>query len=135
MKFSIFATIAILPFVWASPIVESAHLAKRAAVTDAATTGYATGTTGGAGGSTVTVTSLAALTSAVAGNTAAIVEISGTITGDAVVLIGSNKSVVGKSGASLVGVGLRVLNQTNVIICNLKISKVLAVTGDAIGIQ
>lgn len=47
-------------------------------------------TTGGSGGATVTVTTLDALTSAVAGDTAAIVLISGTITGDTVVKIGSN---------------------------------------------
>ncbi|KAG9007936.1 hypothetical protein FRB93_006955 [Tulasnella sp. JGI-2019a] len=134
MKFSIVAVVAILPFVLASPI-ESAHLAKRAALTDTATTGYATGTTGGVGGATVTVTTLDALTSAVTGDTATIVLISGTITGDAVVKIGSNKSVIGKAGASLVGVGLRVLNENNVIIRNIKISKVLASAGDAIGVQ
>lgn len=36
---------------------------------------------------------------------------------------------------ALVGVGLRVLNESNVIIRNVKISKVLAEAGDAIGIQ
>ena len=36
---------------------------------------------------------------------------------------------------ALNGVGVRVLNQENVIIRNLKISKVLASAGDAIGIQ
>ncbi|KAF8320456.1 pectin lyase-like protein, partial [Clavulina sp. PMI_390] len=93
-------------------------------------------TTGGKGGPTTTVTTLDALTSAVTGDTAAIVVISGTITGNTVVKIGSNKTVVGKAGASLVGVGLRVLNVNNVIIRNLKISKVLASTGgDAIGVQ
>ncbi|KAG9000898.1 hypothetical protein FRB93_012503 [Tulasnella sp. JGI-2019a] len=55
-------------------------------------------TTGGKGGSTVTVTTLAALTSAVTGDTATIL-VSGTITGNVVVEIGSNKSVIGKAGA------------------------------------
>lgn len=36
---------------------------------------------------------------------------------------------------ALVGVGLRVLESKNVIIRNVKISKVLASAGDAIGIQ
>lgn len=36
---------------------------------------------------------------------------------------------------ALVGIGLRVNGESNVIIRNLKISKVLADTGDAIGIQ
>lgn len=44
-------------------------------------------TTGGKGGSVVTVTTLAALTSAVAGDTPAIVIISGTITGNVVVKV------------------------------------------------
>ncbi|KAF8316775.1 pectin lyase-like protein [Clavulina sp. PMI_390] len=134
MKFStlsIFALVA--PFTFATPLapvdVETVHVAKRATVTDTATTGYASG----------------ALTSAVSGDSAAIVVISGTITGNTVVKIGSNKTVVGKAGASfsansawmpaLVGVGLRVLNVNNVIIRNIKISKVLASAGDAIGVQ
>lgn len=75
-------------------------------------------TTDGSGGTTTTVTSLAALTSAVAGSAKKIVVISGmaraliyscrplntlligTITGNAVVQVGPNTSVVGKSGAS-----------------------------------
>ncbi|KAJ7827350.1 pectate lyase [Mycena olivaceomarginata] len=116
----------------------SAAIVKRATVNDVATVGYATlngGTTGGSGGPTTTVSTLDALTTAVAGNTKKIVLISGTITGDAVVQIGSNTTVIGKTGSSLVGVGLRVLNQANVIIRNVKISKVLASAGDAIGVQ
>lgn len=137
MRFSFAITLAALvpSLVSATPVTQTSSLSKRASVTDTATTGYASGTTGGAGGSTVTVTTLAALTSAVTGDTAAIVLVSGTITGSAVVKIGSNKSVIGKAGASLVGVGLRVLEESNVIIRNLKISKVLADAGDAIGIQ
>ncbi|KAF8752663.1 Pectate lyase [Rhizoctonia solani] len=92
-------------------------------------------TTGGIGGSTITVTSLAALTSAVADDKAKIVYVSGTITGNTVVKVGSNTSLLGKSGSSLVGVGLRVNKKNNVIIRNLKISKVLASAGDALGIQ
>jgi len=59
----------------------------------------------------------------------------GTITGNVVVRVGSNTSVIGAKGSSLVGVGLRVLNEKNVIIRNVKVSKVLAEAGDAIGIQ
>ncbi|KAG6883625.1 hypothetical protein C0992_008276 [Termitomyces sp. T32_za158] len=111
---------------------------KRASVNDVATVGYATlngGTTGGSGGPTTTVTTLDALTSAVSGDSKKIVIISGTITGDTVVKIGSNTSVLGARGSSLNGVGLRVLNENNVIIRNVKISKVLASAGDALGIQ
>ncbi|KDQ17642.1 polysaccharide lyase family 1 protein [Botryobasidium botryosum FD-172 SS1] len=132
MKFSFTLALALFPLVW------GAAVEKRASTSDVATTGYAStgsGTTGGKGGATTTVTSLAALTSAAAGDTPGIVLISGTITGNTVVKVGSNKSILGKYGAALVGVGLRVNRVKNVIIRNLKISKVLADAGDAIGIQ
>ena len=97
------------------------ELVKRATTTDTADIGFAIGTTGGAGGTTVTVTSLAALTSSVAGNAKKTVIVSGEpgfskvavrleltdmlgqITGNTVVNVGSNTSVLGKagSGASL----------------------------------
>ncbi|KAF9465581.1 pectate lyase B [Collybia nuda] len=114
------------------------ELVKRASVGEVANIGYATlngGTSGGSGGTTTTVTTLAALTSAVAGTAKKIVIISGTISGNAVVKVGSNTSVIGNRGSALVGIGLRVLNEKNVIIRNVKISKVLSGTGDAVGIQ
>jgi pectate lyase len=83
----------------------------------------------------VTVTTLAALTSAVASDTKKIVLISGSISGSAVVKVGSNTSVIGLPGSSLNGIGLRVLEKSNVILRNLKISKVIADVGDAIGVQ
>lgn len=104
--------------------------------------GYASqngGTTGGKGGSTVTVASLDELTAAVGkktDTTAKIIYIKGPITGSAKINIGSNKSIVGiDSSASLTGVGLYIDKSKNVIVQNLKISKVLATNGDAIGIQ
>lgn len=125
MKFNFVFALTALPLVFASPLIdvkpEPVHIAKRATTTDTATTGYASGyvlksssrlalkltthyersvTTGGKGGATVTVSTLDALTSAVAGDTPTIVLVSGTITGNAVVDIGSNKSVIGKTGAS-----------------------------------
>lgn len=95
MKFTYLssALFGLLTLSAASPLV------KRASPTENASTGYATlngGTSGGLGGSTVTVSSLAALQSAVKADTAAIVIISGTITGDARVDIGSNTSLLGK---------------------------------------
>ncbi|CAE6436277.1 unnamed protein product [Rhizoctonia solani] len=134
MKFtSSFTILAVaIQFAVASPTIM-----RRASTSDVATIGYAAlgKTTGGSGGSSVTVTSLDELTDAVSGDTAKIVVISGTISGNTVVKVGSNKSIVGASGAALEGVGLRVLNVENVIIRNLKVSKVLAEAGDAIGIQ
>ncbi|THU84280.1 pectate lyase [Dendrothele bispora CBS 962.96] len=113
-------------------------LTKRQSANDVATVGYATlngGTSGGSGGSVTTVTTLDELTSAVEGDDPKIVIIDGTITGNTVVRVGSNTSVLGAAGSSLQGVGLRVLEESNVIIRNVKISKVLAEAGDAIGIQ
>ncbi|KAF9033482.1 pectate lyase B [Hymenopellis radicata] len=113
-------------------------LRKRADSEEACSVGYCTlngGTTGGAGGSTTTVTTLDDLIAAVTGDDAKIVIIDGEITGSEVVKIGSNTSVLGTSNASLVGVGLRVYKEENVIIRNIAISKVLAESGDAVGVQ
>ncbi|KAF9458305.1 pectin lyase fold/virulence factor [Collybia nuda] len=76
---------------------------------------------------------------------------SGTITRNIVVNVGSNTSLIGARGSGksvqfylnnsvewvfqLVGVGLRILNSQNVIIRNVKVSKVLAEAGDAVNIQ
>lgn len=57
-------------------------------------------TTGGGSASPVTVTTLDALKTAVTGSTAKVVIISGSITGNEVVKVGPNTSVLGKSGAS-----------------------------------
>ncbi|KAJ6095156.1 hypothetical protein N7467_002669 [Penicillium canescens] len=114
-------------------------LGKRASINDAAT-GYASqngGTTGGAGGTTTTVSSYAAFTAAVSGDSAKVVVVSGPITKTAdQVRVGSNTSVIGKdSNAILTGFGLLVKEESNVIIRNLGVKKVLADNGDAIGIQ
>ncbi|CAE6484723.1 unnamed protein product [Rhizoctonia solani] len=134
MKFSSALVFAFgLGAAYATPVVE-----KRASTSDKATIGYATlsgGTTGGGSASAVTVTTLAALKTAVSGSTAKVVIVSGTITGNEVVKVGANTSILGKSGATLNGVGLRVIDVSNVIIRNLKINKVLADAGDAIGVQ
>jgi len=58
------------------------------------------------------------------------------ISGAKSVSIGSNKTILGKNAnAALNGVGLKVDKQKNVIIRNLKISKVKASSGDAVAIQ
>ncbi|XP_006457584.1 hypothetical protein AGABI2DRAFT_139877 [Agaricus bisporus var. bisporus H97] len=111
---------------------------RRASVNDVANLGYATlngGTSGGSGGSQTTVTTLDQLTNAVSGDSKKIVLISGRISGSAVVRVGSNTSILGQPGSLLDGVGLRVLGESNVIIRNVKISRVVADVGDALGIQ
>ncbi|KAF8649024.1 hypothetical protein AX16_006066 [Volvariella volvacea WC 439] len=140
MKWIIFCIIlASLRIVFALPNELSEYsLAKRAVYNDSANIGYATlngGTTGGSGGPTVTVSTLSDLTSAVSGTAKKIVLISGLITGSTVVRVGSNTSVIGLRGSSLVGIGLRIYRESNVIIRNIRISSVVADAGDAISIQ
>ncbi|KAK7747401.1 hypothetical protein SLS53_001656 [Cytospora paraplurivora] len=109
-----------------------------ASVTDVADIGYATqngGTSGGANGTQTTVSSLEDLKSAASADGAAIIIIDGEITGSDKVDITSDKTIIGAAGSSLNGIGLRVKKQSNVIIRNVKISKVLADNGDAITIQ
>lgn len=100
--------------------------------------GYGAGTTGGAGGATVTVTTLAALRSAVSGSGAKTVRISGTINGAGDILVGSNKTILGIGSKSILnGLGLDLKGVNNVIIRNLTIRYVTAAsgTGDAIHIE
>ncbi|KAI9149551.1 Pectate lyase plyB [Paramyrothecium foliicola] len=128
---------ALLAVSAASPINQDG-LVKRAAVTDACNIGYCTqngGTTGGAGGTTTTVTTLAQLEAAVGASGKGIIIVKGAISGAKKVLVGSDKTIVGAAGSSLTGVGLTILGQKNVILRNLKISKVEADYGDAITIN
>jgi pectate lyase len=84
--------------------------------------GWATqggGTTGGGSAAATTVTSSSALSSAVSGSTARVVRISGTISCSGMITVGSNKSILGNSGATLSGCGLNVSNASNVIIRNI----------------
>jgi pectate lyase len=84
--------------------------------------GWATqggGTSGGGGAAATTVTSSSALTSAMAGTNAAVIRVSGTISCSGMLRVGSNKTILGNSGAALVGCGLNVSEASNVIIRNL----------------
>jgi pectate lyase len=112
-------------------------MAKRAA-TDACDVGYCTqngGTTGGAAGETVTVTSVDDLTTYAESDDPYTIIVSGALSGSAKIRVGSDKTIYGESGSSIEGVGLYVKDVSNVILRNLKISKVVADNGDAIGIQ
>jgi len=82
-------------------------------------------TTGGTGGQTTTVTSYSALKSAVSSNTAAIIKVSGKITGTGFINVGSNKTILGLKGSSLEGVGLLMYGTSNVIIRNMTIRNVV----------
>ena len=107
----------------------AAALAAAAAVTapagvahaayESSPAGLGAGTTGGAGGETVTVTTASAFTSAVTGTTARTVRVSGKITlaNKTLVKIGSNKTVLGVgSGSGFTGGGLAVDKSSNVIL-------------------
>ncbi|WP_239108164.1 pectate lyase family protein [Microbispora siamensis] len=96
--------------------------------------GWATqggGTTGGAGGATTTVTSLTALTTAVKGDAAKIVQVNGNFTCSEDVRVGGNTTVLGVGANSgLTGCGLNIRDVSNVIVRNMKISKVQAGNGN-----
>ncbi|WP_069805275.1 pectate lyase family protein [Thermogemmatispora onikobensis] len=119
------------------PVFLGTHTAAAAPVDQLV--GYGAGTTGGAGGSVTTVSTLSALQNAVKGSSPKIVYVSGTITGDTDVDVGSNTSIIGVgSTASLVGISLSLKDVSNVIIRNLSISFVRAdgnTSGDAIHIE
>lgn len=102
--------------------------------------GWATqggGTTGGAGGSTVTVSTLSAFQSAVTGTTPRIINVSGTINlGSSDFDIGSNKTIIGVgSGSGFIG-DLRAKNQSNLIFQNLNFTNPSGVgDGDGLTLQ
>ncbi|GII81264.1 hypothetical protein Sru01_62460 [Sphaerisporangium rufum] len=84
--------------------------------------GWATqngGTTGGGNASTVTVSDSSALSSAIRGTNASVVRVSGTLSCSGMLQVGSNKTIVGASGATIAGCGLNVSRAQNVIIKNL----------------
>jgi len=97
-------------------------------------------TTGGCGGPTVTVTSLAQLTTEANRTTPEIIMVDGLFTGSGEVTVRANKSIIGVGpGSGLTGIGLSIehMHPANVIVQNMNISKVTASSGDgdAIHIQ
>lgn len=91
-------------------------------------------TTGGAGGATVTVSTLSALTSAIKDDTRRIVRVSGTINlGSSSVRFGANKTIIGVgAGSGFIG-NLKGVDKNNVIIQNLNFTNPNSV-GDGDGL-
>jgi pectate lyase len=84
--------------------------------------GWATqngGTTGGGSAATTTVSSASALTSALASTSASVIRVSGTISCSGMLRVRSNKTILGNSGATIVGCGFNINADNNVIIRNL----------------
>ncbi|GAA1754066.1 RICIN domain-containing protein [Nonomuraea bangladeshensis] len=84
--------------------------------------GWATqggGTTGGGGTSPTTVTSSSALTSALSASGSGVIRVSGTISCSGMLKVGSNKTIIGNSGAVISGCGLNISKASNVIVRNL----------------
>ncbi|EHA47089.1 hypothetical protein MCOR27_010370 [Pyricularia oryzae] len=135
MKFNALALLVGL--VAASPLETREELIKRQA-NQACNIGYCTqngGTRGGAGGSTVTVKTLSALTEAAGRSGPLTIIVSGNIQGSAKVRVTADKTIYGERGSSLTGIGLYIRQAKNVIVRNMKISGVKASNGDAIGID
>ncbi|TLS26873.1 hypothetical protein PpBr36_04794 [Pyricularia pennisetigena] len=135
MKINVLAVLVGL--VAASPLETREELIKRQA-SQACNIGYCTqngGTRGGAGGSTVTVKTLSALTEAAGRSGPLTIIVSGNIQGSAKVRVTADKTIYGERGSSLTGVGLYIRRANNVIVRNMKISGVKASNGDAIGID
>ncbi|KAL4922561.1 pectin lyase fold/virulence factor [Aspergillus aurantiobrunneus] len=124
----------------ASPTKElnSRHELTRRQAEESCSIGYCTengGTTGGAGGDTVTVSDLASLTEAAESETPLTIIVSGSISGSAKIRVASDKTIYGESGSSITGVGFYIRRVSNVIMRNLQIGQVDADNGDAIGID
>jgi pectate lyase len=126
------AGIAVLALA-AVPAVNGAATAGAASF-ESSPVGYGAGTTGGGSASPTTVSTLSAFKSAVSGDSAKVVKVSGMISLSGQVDVGSNTTVLGVGSSSgFTGGGLRVKGRTNVILRNLVISK--AVGTDAITLQ
>ncbi|MFJ7966389.1 polysaccharide lyase family 1 protein [Streptomyces sp. NPDC096324] len=126
-----------LPVIGAAALAVTAALVlpQSAAAAETAPVGFGAGTTGGGGATAVTVTTLAAFKTAVTGDTAKVVKVSGLISLSGQVDIGSNTTVLGVGSASgFTGGGLRLKKVTNVVVRNLNISKPVA-PADGITVQ
>lgn len=113
------------------------EIARRQA-SDTCPIGYCTqggGTTGGVAGETITITDVDGLTKAASQKGPLTIIVSGPISGSAKVHVSANKTIYGEQGSSLTGIGLYIRKASNVIVRNMKIARVAAANGDAIGID
>ena len=96
--------------------------------------GWATqggGTSGGTGGPSVTVTTLADLTTQAKSSSTLIIRVSGNFTCSDDVRVAGNKTILGVgSGAGLTGCGLNIRDTSNVIVRNMNIAKVKSGNGN-----
>ncbi|KAJ3390633.1 hypothetical protein HDU84_007184 [Entophlyctis sp. JEL0112] len=102
--------------------------------------GYASlngGTTGGAGGSTVTVTTGAALQAALLGDTPKIVMVTGNFVALGNITVGSNKSLIGTgSGATFLNTSLSIrYGVRNIIVRNIQMGKCQGGDNDCVTIK
>ncbi|KAL4996639.1 pectin lyase fold/virulence factor [Aspergillus recurvatus] len=139
MRFASFFLLAVVAVATATPVdLNARHELARRQASESCPIGYCTqngGTTGGAAGDTVTVTNLADLTEAAESDGPLTIIVSGSISGSAKIRVASDKTIFGESGSSITGIGFYIRRVSNVIMRNLKISKVDADNGDAIGID
>ncbi|MEU3463770.1 polysaccharide lyase family 1 protein [Streptomyces sp. NPDC006733] len=108
----------------AGPVVTgTGPAAVAAAAFENAPIGYGAGTTGGAGGATVTVTTLAQLVTEAKSTGAKTIKVSGMLRGTEQIYVTSDKTIVGVgAGSGLTGAGLFIKKAHNVIVRNLRIS-------------
>ncbi|MGW0331722.1 pectate lyase family protein [Streptomyces sp. NPDC003011] len=107
--------------------------AEPTAVAAAGPIGFGAATTGGNGGSTVTVSTASAFIAAVQSTTTQTVRVNGTIALSSMTKVASNKTIVGVGTAGkITGSGLNVANANNVIIQNLSFT---GSNDDAINVQ
>lgn len=92
-------------------------------------------TTGGEGGTTVSVSSASELQSQVSGASARIVQVSGTISVNELD-VGSNKTIIGVGGDATINGGINISDESNVILQNLNINgRNSTADGDGIHVQ
>ncbi|RYP68716.1 hypothetical protein DL769_005437 [Monosporascus sp. CRB-8-3] len=138
MRFTVAALVATLASASPTKLLSTRNEITRRQAAEPAPYGYATlngGTTGGAAGSTVTVSDLSSLKEAAESDGPLTIIVSGSISGSEKIRVASDKTIFGESGSSITGVGFYIRRVSNVIMRNLKIARVDADNGDAVGID